>query len=213
MSLILEALRKLDRDKEAPERGLVVTGATIWARPEERRAARLAWVLLAGVVVAAGVWLLRGRSAPTPAAPPAASTAPADRTPGTAAAADQPFAAPGALAPSAVVAASPSVAPRVSPPAATAHASPLTQPSLAPPASPPRVAEPAAVAEDAAGDTPAPPGDVVLQAISARDGQPIAIVNGRMVREGDAFDGIRILRIGAAEIEVEVKGERRTVGF
>ena len=45
MSLILEALRKLDRDKAAPERGLVVTGASTWARPEER-GARFAWALV-----------------------------------------------------------------------------------------------------------------------------------------------------------------------
>ena len=45
---------------------------------------------------------------------------------------------------------------------------------------------------------------LVLHAISEQDGVPVAVVNDRVVREGDRFDGVRILRIGAAEVEVEV---------
>jgi len=33
------------------------------------------------------------------------------------------------------------------------------------------------------------------------------------VREGDSFDGIHVLRIGEAEVEVEVNGVRRTLKF
>ena len=57
--------------------------------------------------------------------------------------------------------------------------------------------------------------DVVfrLSAISTQDGEPVALLNDRLVREGDAFGGVRILRIGATEIEIEVDGERRTIGF
>jgi hypothetical protein len=46
-----------------------------------------------------------------------------------------------------------------------------------------------------------------------RDGQPIAVLSGRLVQEGDHFDGIRVLRIGAAEVEVEVHGRRRLIRF
>ena len=52
-----------------------------------------------------------------------------------------------------------------------------------------------------------------LTAISARDGEPIALLNDRLVREGDRFDGVRVLRIGTTEVEIEVDGERRTIGF
>ncbi len=38
-------------------------------------------------------------------------------------------------------------------------------------------------------------------------------MNDRLVREGDSFDGIRILKIGDAEVEVEVAGQRRTLRF
>ena len=41
----------------------------------------------------------------------------------------------------------------------------------------------------------------------------MAIVNDRLVREGDSFDGIRILRIGATEVEVEVHGQKRVLTF
>jgi hypothetical protein len=41
----------------------------------------------------------------------------------------------------------------------------------------------------------------------------VAILNDRLVREGDLFDGIRVVRIGETEVEVEVNGQRRLVRF
>ena len=41
----------------------------------------------------------------------------------------------------------------------------------------------------------------------------MAILNDRLVREGDIFDGILVVRIGEAEVEVEVDGKRRIVRF
>ena len=41
----------------------------------------------------------------------------------------------------------------------------------------------------------------------------MALINERLVFEGDSFDGIRVIRIGEAEVEVEVKGERRVLRF
>ena len=58
---------------------------------------------------------------------------------------------------------------------------------------------------------PAP--DFELQAISAQNGHPVAVLNDRLVREGDSFDGVRVLRIGADEVEIEVAGRRRIVKF
>jgi hypothetical protein len=58
-----------------------------------------------------------------------------------------------------------------------------------------------------------PTSDFELQAISAQNGQPVAVLNDRLVREGDSFDGVRVLRIGADEVEIEVAGRRRIVKF
>ena len=41
----------------------------------------------------------------------------------------------------------------------------------------------------------------------------MAILNERLVREGDVFDGIRVIRIGETEVEVEVGGKRRVIRF
>jgi hypothetical protein len=41
----------------------------------------------------------------------------------------------------------------------------------------------------------------------------VALINDRLVFEGDGFDGVRILRIGETEVEVEVRGERRVLRF
>ena len=58
------------------------------------------------------------------------------------------------------------------------------------------------------------PAELMLEdAITLRDGRPVALVNDRLVFEGDSFDGVRILRIGEAEVEVEVRGQRRVLRF
>ena len=62
-------------------------------------------------------------------------------------------------------------------------------------------------------DTTAPDPEFRLTAISTRDGEPIALLNDRLVREGDSFGGVRVLRIGVTDVEIEVDGERRTIGF
>jgi hypothetical protein len=46
-----------------------------------------------------------------------------------------------------------------------------------------------------------------------QDGHPVAVLNDRIVREGDSFEGVRVLRIGETEVEIEVKGERRVIRF
>ena len=88
----------------------------------------------------------------------------------------------------------------------------LPFPAAAPtplPDAPVAPAEPA----DPGRPTPATPGEIRLNAISVRDGHPVAILNDRLVREGDSFDGIHVLRIGEAEVEVQVNGVRRILKF
>jgi hypothetical protein len=72
------------------------------------------------------------------------------------------------------------------------------------------VAPGAAAAEAAPG---APPGELRLTAISQRDGRPVALINDRLVFEGDSFEGVRVLRIGETEVEVEVRGQRHVLRF
>jgi hypothetical protein len=66
-------------------------------------------------------------------------------------------------------------------------------------------------APEAPPATPAP--RFRLTVISERDGEPIALLNDRLVKEGDSFEGVTVIRIGTAEVEIEVDGERQTVGF
>jgi hypothetical protein len=179
VSLILEALKKLDREKQAPERGFVVVASQPWVTSTRNRGRALALVFL-GVVTVAGAFLLaRPRPAPT-----------ADRTsPTTLAAA---AAAPPATPPTTLGA-----------PAPARPSRPIPVRTLATP--PPQAASPRARA--------ASPPALVLQAISERDGKPIALVSDRLVREGDEFDGVRVLRIGDAEVEIEWRGHRSSIRF
>jgi hypothetical protein len=113
--------------------------------------------------------------------------------------------------PSAAAMATPAAsAPAGLPPATPepASAAPVSTPTSLPAAEDP----PAPLAAPATRPAPGAP-EVRLTAISRRDGEPVALVNDRLVREGDSFDGIRILRIGDTEVEVEVRGQRRVIRF
>jgi len=69
-------------------------------------------------------------------------------------------------------------------------------------------------AAEAPPPAPAPAADDLrLNAISQRDGKPVALINDRLVFEGDGFDGVKVLRIGEAEVEVEVRGRRQVLRF
>ena len=41
----------------------------------------------------------------------------------------------------------------------------------------------------------------------------MAILNDRLVHEGDVFDGIRVIRIGETEVEIEVEASGGSSGF
>jgi hypothetical protein len=95
-------------------------------------------------------------------------------------------------------------------PGAPATAAPAAQsnPAAASAAKPaPEPAQPAAVPSRPESDEPR------LTAISQRDGKPVALINDRLLFEGDSVDGIRVIRIGEAEVEIEVKGQRRILRF
>ena len=169
MSLILEALRKLEREKEAPARGVIVVGTTPWpgARPDRRLRLFLLGLALGGGLIAFARWRQDGAQR---AALPAAASA---------------------------TAAVPQAPPEPTSPAAAA-----SRPAILSTAAPP-----------IAPASPASPPALTLQAISERDGRPLAIVNDRLVREGDSIDGARIVRIAKDEVELEVAGRRVLLRF
>jgi len=188
VSLIFEALKKLDKEKQAPERGFVVVAPAPWPASSRRR---LRWLGLgAGAIVLVGLvgfaWWRR-TSVPQAAVSPRPSvvvTTPAVAVP----------AAPAKVASPPPRAVLPSTPPQTAPVWVPRAAVPPTQ-AAAPPRSAP-------VKEE-----------LQLQAISERDGQPVAMVSGRLVREGDSFDGVRIVKIGPTEVEIEVEGRRRVLRF
>jgi hypothetical protein len=176
VSLILEALKKLEREKGVPERGFLVMAHLPWARSSTVGARLLGLAALALALAAVGFLLWRFRPAPPRAVAPAPTPTLA------------------ALPPPAGVVAVPS--PAVALPAPAATALPATPAPDRPAPSPPAAAS-----------------EFRLNAITVQDGHPVAVLNDRIVREGDSFEGVRILRIGEAEVEIEVRGERRVIRF
>jgi hypothetical protein len=112
----------------------------------------------------------------------------------------RPASAPAPAIPSPAPSATALPAPVAPLPAPEPRRLPVPAPERAAPATPPAAPAPA-------GD------DLRLNAISQRDGKPVALINDRLVFEGDGFDGVRVLRIGEAEVEVEVRGRRRVLRF
>ena len=198
MSLILDALKKLEREKQAGPPGVVVVGHVPWGGGGRRLVPLVAAAVLTMVAAGGAFWAL-GR-------PPAASpSTPGARTGDTPPAREvSPVAPVGSPAP-----------PRM----ANGPAGVAADAGIAVPPSPRRLELPAAAAKagtEASAPVSAPtPGaeEFRLNAISVRDGAPIALLNDRLVREGDSFDGVRVIRIGEAEVEIEVRGKRRIVRF
>jgi hypothetical protein len=193
VSLILEALRKLERDKDAPERGFVVMTHVPWAQGGRGRS-RLVGIAVLALAVAAGALamaLWRGASG-KPAGPDAKS------------------ASPSPLPPSGAITSGPA-SPRPAFEAKALAIETLGRVVATAPVSP----SPTSATSSAAPTPPQPPAtsDLRLHAISRQDNQPVAVLNDRLVREGDAFDGIRVIRIGETEVEVEVRGQRRILTF
>lgn len=186
MSLVLDALKKLERDKETAPPGVLVVGAVPWQGVRRHRSLRLALALgglLALAALALGAWWLRRwQPSEVKVAPPALPAASA-------------------------------VTNAAGPPLTTAT------PASAPPTrrlTLPRAGTPDAAPSAASEPREAPPpprNSPQLNAISQQDGTPVAVIDGRLVREGDSVGDVRVLRIGETEVEVEVDGRRRTLRF
>jgi hypothetical protein len=231
MSLILDALRKLEREKDAREPGVLVVGSVPWG--ETSRTRRLVLTAGAALVLAFAVllgWLLR----PVPKPPAATPETAVSMSPGPSPVASPtlpPATLPPPVAQQTPLPSAPPIrlsrpvpsdtgrAPRptvASPDAASVAKAP--EPVTEAPSEVPAESAagrlsvaPAAAAAEAA--PVAPPGELRLTAISQRDGRPVALINDRLVFEGDSFEGVRVLRIGETEVEVEVRGQRRVLRF
>ncbi len=238
MSFILDALKKLDRERQAREPGVVMVGPVPWGGVDRRRRARTLVLAAAalGAVAVGALWWLGAEPAPT-ADPRVDRDAPAGEP-----------SEPTTMEPSASAVTRPPaeghtdtrrLPPRdrtvttTAPPAAPDPrelGAPVAESTTVPLAgSEPAVPDETAVAgsgemalertvetspvESPTEETAAPDPEFRLTAISTRDGEPIALLNDRLVREGDSFDGVRVVRIGATDVEIEVDGERRTIGF
>jgi hypothetical protein len=203
VSLILDALKKLEREKEMPDRGFLVLSHLPWALGSRHSFTVLALILLGFGLLAGGglgLWIAtRGKAPAAPAASPAAKPSASSDLP-----ANRPVPDVAAPPPRSSAAPSPVGAPEASRP------SPASGGQERSPARPRDAAEgspPAGAAPDPARV------EFRLNAITVQDGHPVAILNDRLVREGDSFGGIRVIRIGEAEVEIEVRGERRLIRF
>lgn len=196
MSLIFEALKKLDREKKTPERGFLVVGGA----PVEggRHLSVPLLVTLLAVAGGAGFLAARGlRPAPVPPAQHASPATLAER-------AVPRLTAPAPMAPEARASAAP----------APAAAAPSAAEPITPPAAPPVTAPAVTPAPEAAPAAAAPAAPAfALQAVADQDGRPVAIVNGQLVRVGDRVDGARVVRIEPEEVELEHDGRRLVLTF
>jgi hypothetical protein len=236
VSLILEALKKLERDRRTQDRGFLVLAHPAAHAREGGRARAVLLVSVAAVAGAAlAAVLLRGAAPPPPPSTPAAVAA----TPPTPAGTLAPSAAPVVPSPTpkppgtrvtwrwngSNAASNPNeqvVLPAAPRPPVTTGAGAAQPAAPQPPASAPAekpapdTASESADAADEAEVAPAAPAadaPLRLEAISERDGQPVAVVSGQVVRVGDRIGASTVVRIGAAEIELETEGLRRILRF
>jgi hypothetical protein len=212
VSLILEALKKLEREKQSPDRGFLVLGPGAWSQaPGGRRRMTLALVgaVLLGAVAGSAFWRLREPATPRPtasvASPEVAGALPAPAASLVPPALPSAFPLlPAAMPPTLPPVAAPSGAPPddrvVVPESPTAEVGAAREP-------------PGQPAEPAATPMPATEPRFRLEAISRRDGRLLAVLSGRLVYEGDSFEDVHVLRIGEAEVELEINGRRVVIGF
>jgi len=220
VSLILEALRKLERDRHTHERGFLVLAQPAWTPTGERawtRGPALLGVaaLAGGAVAAALLWPARTQPPAVPAT--AALPAPVTLSAATVAPDARPLPATAEPAPRARVAWPEDRAPAPQTAAPAVTVTPRERPPAEAPATQADV--PVADAEEPAGEAPEAPeaatvtGPLRLEAIAERDGQPVAIVSGQMVRVGDQIGAGTVVRIGTIDVEIETDGRRQILRF
>jgi len=203
VSVIFDALNKLDKEKRAPKTGMLIVGAGSIVDRRRGVSAPLLGVFAIALVLlgAAAWWWTRDVIEPVPARGVAAvrPSATARPTTGTRSARTRSARTPTAAT---VLLDDLAVVPVTTLPATGARGTEGGELDAGP-APPPRDdPEPVQLTE---------PAQLRLEAITMRDDGPVAIVSGRIVREGDVFDGIAVVRIGDAEVELLIQAEDRTL--
>ncbi|MBN2371194.1 MAG: hypothetical protein JXO72_11980 [Vicinamibacteria bacterium] len=186
MSLILDALKKLDRDRrnKAPE-GVVLLAPTPWPAARSSQTLAALALIIAGLALLAAAALVYWNRAQNP--PRNASTG-------------------------AVPAATDSMVSRTAAPHTDAPPSSLLDVPYA--VTPNVTRNDRGRISSASSEPPVrTPPPFRLNAIGLHQGQPVAVLNDRLVREGDHFDGITVIRIGDTEVEIETNGKRVQVTF
>ncbi len=220
MSLILEALKKLEREQARAAAPIITAGEAPWR--DGRRAVPV-WLLAIGALALValgglGTTFLTSRNSVPPARqaaapPPAAAQPPVVAAP-VVAPAEPPPVAPSTFRTAAPAAANVPESPREVQPRSAA-------PAVRPEPLPQRTAEAAAPADSGSGAANEPrasgpgsmKGEPHLQAISSRDGKPIALIDDRIFFEGDEIGDVKVLRIGTGEVEIEWRKQRHTLRF
>ena len=182
MSLILDALKKLEQEKAARRQGMELGTAVVYGRRAARARRGFPLALSAGVLVllviaglAAAKFLRHG--APVAAAPPAET---AESRPAPVAPAAPPVPAPAAAPAAATPLPLPAATPRVLPPVSRPQQTPTTP----------------AASEEAPRPAPTP-GDLKVTGVAWQDerGSRRAVVNGLLLGEGAEVGGARIVEI------------------
>jgi general secretion pathway protein B len=212
MSLILDALKKLDREKTAKSGGKMdITAEILKAGDSPEKSSLLPLVLTLAItafVAAIGTYLVFG--GPVSRTGDSRATAPAvpaqDR---------QVTAAPLPPAPAAVTD-KPSIPPDVSPAAPPIAVSEAMQPGKRRRDGDPTTREKTASSVHAPGKATAPPGDgpatmpvlklsgIVWAEVSS---ERKAVINGTVAREGDSVEGLKVLEIYPTYVVVSSKGK------
>jgi hypothetical protein len=204
VSLVLEALRRVDKPNDKTGSIGVAVSAYRPARP--RRS--LALPLLLGLATGAAL-LFPSRLRPTN---PSGSSTAATVKNSVAVVGEPPLVtAPAGLPPGKPMVSTPEFRPGLS-----ANETPALRPgSTAPAVSATRRHLPRRPEREGSTDSGlAPSVSLTLQAISERDSAPIAIINDQLVKEGDLIGRTRILRIGSDSVDVLLEsGKRETVRF
>jgi len=218
MSLILEALRKLDRERSAGSDGKRdITAELLKAGDSPRRSGLLPLVVTLGVtasVAALVTFFAIGGSGPTKGDAPLTAPAPPVQAP-------QAFPAPSPSVPAAVAEkpALPQVAEPGTPPDA---ASPAKQPGRSKEASKPTAKGRASGRQESSSKAPARSGEgaasrpaVKISGIVWQEepSERKAMINGKVARIGEMVDGMKVLEIHPTGVKLSHDGKTFTAGM
>jgi hypothetical protein len=233
MSFILDALKKLERQKQkedvSDEDGVVMEGGRRWGETKRRIEFSRGWAVVALVaLILAVVALYYSLRVDTTEAPPPQTAGPSsqpepsgDEALPPAGLISEDTQAPDSHVESPPVSTPPLIIPdtvQESPGEEAAVDHELVPEEDIEAAPPVRLVgrstedrpapEPAVESEDVSEEIPEGLPELVLQGTSVVDGRPVAVVNYKRLFEGDTIEGARVIRISERVVELEYEGKR-----